>query len=256
MRALLLAILLALQAFAAQAQSQADWWYDLSRAGTSLNIAQQGNTFFVAWYKYDESSNPTWIYGTGTLSGSAVPLTLYSARGTFLGETNTVVSAPVGTATLTFVNSNSARFGYAVGGASGTLSLSRFTFQPIDGSGDYLGALVGSVGNCGNPIDNGRWIDSVSIRAAMNNGAPSDLAFTFNSQPMTLICSFSGNFEQIGSRFRVAGGAIHCNNGDWGNWSSENIMFDNDTLAGQLAFVMDGTCNFNGRFSGVRLKDY
>jgi len=60
-------VLLALAAFAAQAQTQPSyqglWWASPagSESGWGLNIAHQGNIVFATWFTYDANGEPMWL---------------------------------------------------------------------------------------------------------------------------------------------------------------------------------------------------
>ena len=140
------------------AANYSDWWADPAYGGSSVNISQQGSSLGVAWYFYDATGTPTWIFGGGDLSGAAASLTLFSARGVTLGPPTAVSAAPIGTATITFTSDSAATFAFtyagtsAYPGRSGQLSLSRYTLTSLPIAGTYRYAVKdGAIGVYGEP---------------------------------------------------------------------------------------------------------
>ena len=88
-------------------------------SGWGINFTQQGNTIFATWFTYDFDGAPLWLVVTATNSALGVYTgTLYRTTGPAFNadpfQSSSVSEAPVGTATLTFVNGNSASFSYTI----------------------------------------------------------------------------------------------------------------------------------------------
>ena len=252
MKKLLLCVLLYLLAAPTQARTYQDWWVDSSFAGSSLNIAQQANTLFVAWYMYDQSHKPTWIYGVGTLSGTTASLTLYQATGQFLGAPQSVASTQIGSATLSFSGAAAAQMTYAFNGTSGVLNLTRFSFDLANASGDYVGGEIRTYSGCTNPAANATVIYTATYTINMSAAAASISGHYSNYS-----CTMSGSFTQIGSRIRIPNGTYTCGSGDTGTWHADEVQFDNDTFVAEIVSHSNSTgCSANGRVVGARIKTY
>lgn len=240
-----------LLSFNAQARNNGDWWADTAVAGSSLNIAQQGNKLFFAWFLYDSANKPTWLYGVGDVSGSIAPITIHTAEGQFLGQQSSVHSTQVGTGSIAFNDSGSAHFEYTVNGTSGTLNLTRFSFQAVDGSGTYAGGEVSTARNCSNSNNNGNWIDPASYSISMSNGS-----ISITTQYSSNRCTYTGSYQQAGSKYRVINGSGSCTNGVSGTWAAENVSFDNDAFLAEISSHLTTGCIVTGRAGGIKVQSY
>ena len=125
----------------AVAQDYAGVWWDPTRSGQGVTLAQQGSTLSGAWYLYDESGNGLWVTFIGDLNGNSVTADLLRFTGPALGtpwDSGQVVSEPIGGVTITFASAGSATFAYSVNGINGTLNLVPFSL-----AGGNEGALGG-----------------------------------------------------------------------------------------------------------------
>jgi len=97
------------------------WWAAPAGAesGWGINLAHQGNILFATWFTYNFDGTPLWLSATahntapGVYSGT-LNLTRGPAFSAVPFNPANVVLTPVGTATLTFANGNSASFSYTV----------------------------------------------------------------------------------------------------------------------------------------------
>ncbi len=111
------------------------WWASpaSSESGWGINLTHEGTTIFGSWFTYDSTGKPMWLVVTAaatipnTYSG-----TLYRTIGPAFNSVpfnpSAVVATPVGSATFTFTNGNSATFAYTVNGISQSKQITREVF--------------------------------------------------------------------------------------------------------------------------------
>ena len=110
-------------------------WWNPNESGWGLSVTQHGSMSFVAIFTFEPSGQATWYVipscaaaSTGGCSGA-----LYKVAGgssptmPWNGSDKTV--SGVGSATLSFDGSNSARFSYVINGVSGSKSIERQSFS-------------------------------------------------------------------------------------------------------------------------------
>ena len=119
----------------ALATNYTDLWWNASESGWGINFAHQGDMIFATWFTYDANGKPWWliaelhkaaagVYTGGVSTVSGAP---------FLGvafDSSKVVESPVGNATVTFTNGDSASFAYAVTRTSRSKAITRQVFMP------------------------------------------------------------------------------------------------------------------------------
>jgi hypothetical protein len=114
------------------------WWAGLQENGWGMSLTQHGATIFGAMYVYDDQGRPVWLVlpggswdaGYTTYSGS-----LYAPTGSWFGNYDVsrfVVGSAVGQASLRFHDLNNATLSYTINGVSGTKSITRQGFGPVD----------------------------------------------------------------------------------------------------------------------------
>ncbi|MEO8738590.1 MAG: hypothetical protein ABI537_02670 [Casimicrobiaceae bacterium] len=114
-----------------------DLWWNAppgSESGWGLNLVQQGSTMFATWFTYDHGGAPMWLSATLTPSGASGYVgALYRSTGPAFSaapfDPANVSRTPVGTATVTFANGNSASFAYVLGGVMQTKDITREVFR-------------------------------------------------------------------------------------------------------------------------------
>ena len=114
------------------------WWNDPdeSESGWGINFNHQGSTIFATWFTFGLAGQPLWLVATLT-STPAAPNVFTGDLLTFSGsrfdafDQTKVVSAPAGSATITFSDLNHATFNYTVGGASQVKPIKR---EPLNTS--------------------------------------------------------------------------------------------------------------------------
>ena len=114
------------------------WWASPpgSESGWGINFTHHGDTIFATWFTYDLAGNPAWFVVTApktaprTFAG-----TLYQTTGppfnAFPFDPAQVVATPVGTATLTFADGDSANFAYAVSTTKGKVTQSKHLVREV-----------------------------------------------------------------------------------------------------------------------------
>ena len=120
---------------AATPNYQALWWGSPAGAeeGWGLNIAHQGDLFFMTWFTYDASGRGSWLFApdaartaNGVYSGR-----LYRTTGPAFNLTpweGRVVTTEVGSATFTFSGPDNGTFAYTVDGVSQSKPITRMSF--------------------------------------------------------------------------------------------------------------------------------
>lgn len=106
---------------AAATNYQDIWWAGAStgESGWGVHFTHQDDTIFATWYTYDIDGMPLWLSATAQKTGAGVYSgKLYRTTGPAFGavpfDSSKVAYTPVGTATLTFGNGDSATFAYTV----------------------------------------------------------------------------------------------------------------------------------------------
>ncbi len=133
----------------ALATNYQDLWWAASgmESGWGINFAHQGDSVFLTWYTYDSGGAPLWLSALTQRVGATNVYTgnvLRTSGPRFDSYRTSDVVQPiptVGTATLTFVNGNSATFNYTTNGNGGlppgvnqTKSIVRFPFAAAGGT--------------------------------------------------------------------------------------------------------------------------
>ncbi|HYC35806.1 MAG TPA: hypothetical protein VEC19_05250 [Usitatibacter sp.] len=114
------------------------WWAGTQENGWGMSITQHGSTIFAAFFIYDAHGRPIWVVlpaGTWNASGTTYSGALYAPTGSWFGSydvSRLSVGASVGTASLAFNGANSATLTYTINGVSGTKSITRQGFGPVD----------------------------------------------------------------------------------------------------------------------------
>src|SRR5687767_7524188 len=113
-----------------------DLWWNPAESGWGLTLAQHGNNYFGAWFTYAPSGRPLFIVMPGVQQQSADTITgaLYTTTGPAYDAASfdpaQVRVTPVGSATVRFINGDTATFTSTVGGVKQVKTISR---QPFGG---------------------------------------------------------------------------------------------------------------------------
>ena len=114
------------------------WWSGPAEDGWGMSITQHGGTLFAALFVYDPQGRPVWYVlpgGAWNAQRTAFTGALYQPSGAFFGNYDVSrfnVGAAVGSATLTFTAQDAATLTYTINGVSGTKSIRRQLFGPVD----------------------------------------------------------------------------------------------------------------------------
>ena len=121
------------------------WWVpNGAESGWGVAFAHQGNSIFATWYTYNVDHTPLWLSALARRQGTGNVYTgpIYQTSGPRFDayDTTKVVTNPVGTATITFVDGSDATFGYSVmvapfpGPITQTKPITRFPFAAAGGT--------------------------------------------------------------------------------------------------------------------------
>jgi hypothetical protein len=109
-----------------------------SEAGWGVNIAHQGDTFFVTWFTYDTDGSQMWLVGPDVrkAAGNNYSGTLFRTTGppfnsvpfTPIGAANVT---QVGTVTFSFNDSSNGTFSYTLNGITQSKPITRQLFGPL-----------------------------------------------------------------------------------------------------------------------------
>jgi hypothetical protein len=121
----------------ALATNYTDLWWNApagSESGWGVNMAHQGDLIFATWFTYDEAGRPWWLIAelqkraSGEYSG-AVSTVTGPPFDTVPFDPGKVKETVVGTASVAFVNGNSANLAYSVNGTAQTKAITRQVFE-------------------------------------------------------------------------------------------------------------------------------
>jgi len=112
-------------------------WYDPAHSGHGFNFEVVGsgaNKIMLGyWYTYDAAGKPTWVIGTGPVTGNSAQLTAWTNSGGAFGNSfdpHNVQTIPWGTLTVSFSSCNQGTLQFNPGNpalASGSMPISRLT---------------------------------------------------------------------------------------------------------------------------------
>jgi hypothetical protein len=252
----LIAVFLSALALPSHAASYQDMWYVSGEEGWGVNITQQGDVLFAAWFVQGEDQAPTWFSaaaiktGANTYSGS-----VNVTRGAWFGgawNRAAVSTSLTGTATFTFIDKKTLRLVYSSASTPVTKTLTRFTFAGQNLSGDFYGAELGTPTNCTN---NGKYFafSLFSITAFFgsgSNGGPIKITQETAGTTGSTTCTLSGNFVQYGTSIEASGNYT-CTTGTSGTWRATDGQF-NDEAFSMKVVANSGTCQIDATYTGAR----
>jgi hypothetical protein len=118
------------------------WWSGLAENGWGMSIVQHRDVLFANVFAYDSQGAPTWYVmpsGSWNDAHTSYSGNLYLPKGSPFYAYDAAkfdIGAPVGTATFTFADVNSASFDYTVNGITGHKNITRLHFGPQDAPTD------------------------------------------------------------------------------------------------------------------------
>ncbi|APV48529.1 hypothetical protein BWI17_01795 [Betaproteobacteria bacterium GR16-43] len=113
------------------------WWGGAGESGWGVSIVQHDEKLFAVIYAYDGNGMPTWyVMSNGTWNASRTTFTgpLYSPRGapyTQYDAAQLDVGPPVGTLSITFIDSSHATLDYVINGMSARKPITRQIFGTL-----------------------------------------------------------------------------------------------------------------------------
>jgi len=129
------------QADLAGATNYTDLWWAQggSESGWGINLTHQGDVIFATWFTYDADGTPMWLAASApriapNIHAGPLVRTTGPAFGAVPFDPARVTRAPVGQATLRFVDGNAATLEYTVLGVSRTKPIVRQAFAPPAGT--------------------------------------------------------------------------------------------------------------------------
>jgi hypothetical protein len=117
------------------------WWASPagSESGWGVNLTHQGDLIFVTWFTFATDHTPMWLVGTASKTAPGVYTVTQLARLTGppfnavpfppIGSPGGAAFSVVGSATLTFIDGNTATFSYMVDGIAQTKTITREILQ-------------------------------------------------------------------------------------------------------------------------------
>jgi hypothetical protein len=113
------------------------WWGGPQENGWGMTVTQHGDMLFSLLFIYDAQGNPRWLAmpGGSWTTARTFRADVFRPKGTPYSAYDVSrhnIGAPVGTANITLVDSNSIRLDYTIDGISGARSLERLRFGPVD----------------------------------------------------------------------------------------------------------------------------
>jgi hypothetical protein len=117
-------------------ESYADLWWNAAESGWGVAINHQNDNIFAAWFAYDDAGHPLWltmpdarlalVQGAPTAAGDVYTMRGPSSAAAF--DPAKVVSAKVGTATVSFRSANEALLSSTVFGRTESRVITRLPF--------------------------------------------------------------------------------------------------------------------------------
>jgi len=123
------------------------WWAGAIENGWGMSVVQHGTNLFTVLFVYDAQGNPVWFVlpaGSWDSTGKAWTGSLYRPHSSWwfrYDTTKFAPGAPVGTATITFSDPNTARLDYTIDGQSGSKSIGRQLFGTRAGAAGSFGDM-------------------------------------------------------------------------------------------------------------------
>ena len=240
------------------ANNYQDWWWNPAQSGMGLNVGQQNDSIFVAWFNYGDDTKASFLTMGGVLNGNTLTGTLYRGTGPVPGPNYNpaqVKQTAVGTATLTFNSNNDATLTYSFDNKDGTMALQRFSFASLNLNQSWTVVDSYTISNCANASLN----ESVSkiryVKTQQGIGGNFTLTSTDLNASNMCVASFTG--QPAGSRL-TATGTVACEGGGLANVAIDDLNIQSDYLNfaySVTGMASDKSCIQNGTMSGAVKKD-
>ena len=237
-----------------------DWWWNPTQSGMGLNVGQQNDTIFVAWFNYGDDTKASFLTMGGVLSGNTLTGTLFRGTGPVPGPNYNpalVKQTAVGTATLTFNSNTDATLTYSYDNKSGSMALQRFSFASPNLNQTWKAIDSLALSGCANPSVNGEL--TVTAIHKGQQGTGSNFTITTSQLDGSNMCVSSMTGQPAGSRFSATG-KIVCEDGFSANVNIDDMNIQSDYLNLSYTFSeMQGNSNLRscvrkGNMAGVVQK--
>lgn len=249
------ATLLATHAYAANTSGTdySDLWWIPQENGWGVNLSHQGDVIFATLFVYAESNKARWYIASDVKAqaGTSDPTYigyLYEASGPYLGayfNPDNVALRQVGTVRLIFPAGGYAQLHYDVDGATQTKWIERLTFRANDLSGNYHGAMVGTLAGC--LSGSGALVSSTQFVVSHAGAAISVSTFAGGASA----CTYSGTYAQNG-RLGAIQGTASCSNGRVGSFAATEVEAGQVGFTGRYTVDYGNGCSETGRMGAAR----
>ena len=232
-KALLIFFLCLASGFSQATNNYQDWWWNPAQSGMGLNVGQQNDTIFVAWFNYGEDTKASFLTMGGVLSGNTLTGPLYRNTGPVPGPNYNpalVKQTAVGTATITFNSNNDATLTYSYDNKGGSMALQRFSFANPNLNQTWIAIDSYITTGCDNASDNGVFSTTHLIKGSNLNGDMFNLSLSGLGGTDQCVLSLTG--KPSGSRL-TAQGQVTCPSGGRG---ANVIIHDLNVQADYLNF--------------------
>jgi hypothetical protein len=243
--------------FSYAANNYQDWWWNPAQSGMGLNIGQQNDTIFVAWFNYGDDTKASFLTMGGVLNGNTLTGPLLRNTGPVPGPNYNpalVKQTTVGTATITFNTNNDATLTYSYDNKGGTMALQRFSFASPNLNQTWTALNTSTTTGCENASLN----ESTAQINLIKGQQIVDSKFSMTSTNLdgTNLCVLMLTPQLAGSRM-TATGQVQCEGG-----SGATVLIDDFTIQSDYLnfsyLLSNGTapgerksCVSKGKMSGV-----
>ena len=257
-KALLTCILCLLTGLSHAANNYQDWWWNPAQSGMGLNIGQQNDSIFVAWFNYGDDTKASFLTMGGVLNGNTLTGTLYRGTGPVPGPNYNpaqVKQTAVGTATITFNSNNDATLIYSYDNKGGTMALQRFSFATPNFNQSWTLTETITQSGCATSSMNGGFTTNSSLKGQQGTDSKVTLTHLDSSGGM---CVATLTSQPTGSRWTGPGNMV-CDDGTTANIIFEDLSIQSNYLT--ASFTISGisgiyaSCVRKGYMAGVVKND-
>lgn len=260
LKRLVLIAILALAAVRAEALEYTDVYYNPAEPGWGVFVVQSDTFQFLALFIYGADGKPTWYTGqltddgTGKYNGS-----LYGSTGTYFALPWQGVNGPTPVGTISFQPADSyhATLIYTVNGIGKvTKTVQRQTLTAYVLSGDYSGAMSGSITGCTDPKANDpEFRGKFDLTVTQAADVSATLTFNFvDTLHFGADCKVSGLLTHFGRLYQIPNATAGCSiiNGGTFLLPVNSLHATGQGIEGQWAGPAGGSCSVSFHFSAVR----
>jgi hypothetical protein len=235
-----------------------DWWWNPAQSGMGLNVGQQNDTIFVAWFNYGDDNKASFLTMGGVLNGNTLTGTLFRGTGPVPGPNYNpalVKQTAVGTATLTFNSNTDATLTYSYDNKSGSMALQRFSFASPNFNQTWTVVDTYTISSCANASLNETVNKIRNVNAQQGVGANFTLTTTDLNAGNMCVAAFAS--QPAGSRL-TATGTVACESSGVANVVIDDFMIQSDYL--NFSYTVTGmssdrSCIQKGTMSGAVKKN-